>query len=177
MGKLYHTSCFYCSICNKSLRGKVFYDVKGTIYCEEDYKKSGYKQLSEVCKACSRLILDVVVQAAGHAYHTGCFKCSQCQSSLQDQNFIIDSKNTLLCVDDYYKIHSMECAACKRLIKPADGSNEVGKVMVMNKSYHADCLACSDCKKKLGTGSDSGCYPLNEDTIFCKMCYNKRKPS
>jgi LIM domain-containing protein len=103
MGQLYHTSCFLCSVCRKTLRGKAFYEVQGRIFCEDDYARSGLQQLAVMCDACGLHIIDLAVQALGKTYHRTCFRCFSCNQCLDSQPYTVDADRHILCLTDYYR--------------------------------------------------------------------------
>ncbi|KAI1885808.1 hypothetical protein AGOR_G00207600 [Albula goreensis] len=169
MDKLFHSECFCCMSCQRTLQGLQFYDRDGQPQCEECYVNS-----LAVCSRCGERVTDRVLKALGQSFHAHCFRCSTCSCSLEGAPFITDDNNNPYCVPDYHRRFSPLCVSCNEPIVPDPGSEETVRVVALEKNFHLKCYRCEDCARPLSIEADTdGCYPL-DGRILCMKCHTHR---
>ncbi|CAD5117049.1 DgyrCDS5872 [Dimorphilus gyrociliatus] len=95
-GNPYHKDCFTCTECSLPLAGEKFASKDEQPYCINCYAKL----FSKTCSRCSTAITGLdgskaVVYEDRH-WHTNCFSCSSCSTSLVGQGFV-PSGSDILC--------------------------------------------------------------------------------
>ena len=131
------------------------------------------------CKVCGKSVyMAEEVKANGESYHKVCFKCCQCNKSLDSNNMAV-SEEKLYCAPCHRKIHDIhkiayestdsgvstggpdDCGRCGKAVYTAE------KIVGAGKNWHKRCFYCQSCHKSL----DSTSVCDNEGEIYCKGCY------
>ncbi|XP_044060395.1 four and a half LIM domains protein 1a isoform X1 [Siniperca chuatsi] len=97
----WHSECFVCHTCRKTLAGARFTSHENKVYCVDCFKTDVAKK----CHGCKNPITGFghgtnVVNYEGYSWHEYCFNCKKCSLSLANKRFVISGDH----------IHCPDCA-------------------------------------------------------------------
>jgi hypothetical protein len=118
------------------------------------------------CQKCRQPLSGQYVRTAGGLFHVGCFRCSDCGSSIVEQYYAIPDTDPviLVCERDYFARHDSLCAKCN---EPLRGPH----VSALGKKFHMDHFCCSACNK---TFQADDVYFEHDGKILCQLHYLQR---
>uniref|UniRef100_A0A8C4RST0 LIM zinc-binding domain-containing protein n=1 Tax=Erpetoichthys calabaricus TaxID=27687 RepID=A0A8C4RST0_ERPCA len=105
--------------------------------------------LTVVCAGCGERVYDrYFLLALDKQWHSGCLRCSLCQSTLDSHLSCFCKDGTIYCKEDYYRQFCVErCAHCGLGIP----SSEL-VMRVRDYVFHLRCFNCQSCGSALQTG-------------------------
>ncbi|XP_041051394.1 four and a half LIM domains protein 1a isoform X1 [Carcharodon carcharias] len=94
----WHTECFVCKTCRKQLSGQRFTAHENYIYCADCYGNF----IAKKCGTCHKPVTGFggaeVVTYEDRQWHSDCFKCKKCYSSLVNKRFVNHNRD-VYCTD------------------------------------------------------------------------------
>jgi len=142
-----------CSRCSRAIQaGETYYsDVRDASVCP-----SCYSAAIKTCADCGQPIpptVQVFKTYQGKNYHTDCFRCAACGTSLGAKAPPTEVGGVAYCSSC-----GVSCARCHQPVK-----NQF--MEINNQKYHKGCYTCFRC----GSGLEQECYMVGEN-ISCKSC-------
>ncbi|ESN97909.1 hypothetical protein HELRODRAFT_177566 [Helobdella robusta] len=112
------------------------------------------------CEACNKKCKGQALKLPTNKYfHLNCFTCKECRKDLSTEAYFM-RENSYYCRFDYMRLFLAKCAQCNEYI-------EDDMIKVLNKSYHARCFKCSQCKKNIEAGEK---MIIKKGEKVCQKC-------
>ena len=96
-------------------------------------------------------------------YHKNCLVCTVCHTNLAAKPFYMVDGSKPHCEPHYMALNYMLCAVCNNPIT-------VELVEALGKSYHPECLSCSQCGKSLAGAR----FVVLEGKVICEADYQAK---
>lgn len=127
--------------------------------------KSPFKFLGKTyCGGCKKKCSGEVLRVNDKYFHTHCFQCCECQTSLASGGFFTkDSK--YYCTKCYQNNFGTRCAKCNQFVE-----GEV--VSALGNTFHQKCFTCARCKNPFPTGER---VTFTGKNCLCQKCIQAEK--
>ncbi|XP_051788741.1 LIM/homeobox protein Lhx2-like isoform X1 [Erpetoichthys calabaricus] len=125
-----------------------------------------------VCAGCGERVYDrYFLLALDKQWHSGCLRCSLCQSTLDSHLSCFCKDGTIYCKEDYYRQFCVErCAHCGLGIP----SSEL-VMRVRDYVFHLRCFNCQSCGSALQTGD---LFTMQGCSLLCQRhCSSALSPT
>ncbi|KAL4459834.1 hypothetical protein ABPG74_003360 [Tetrahymena malaccensis] len=117
-----HNECFVCFKCKKCLTAEYVQDEDKHIVCNECLENSVDK-----CDSCQKPILDCKITTGGKKFHQSCFKCSKCDSVIEQENHLEQDGQIF-----HARCLNLQCSFCNEIILS-------GYYKYQDLLYHIEC--------------------------------------
>ncbi|XP_023700153.2 four and a half LIM domains protein 1b [Paramormyrops kingsleyae] len=156
-GRYWHSDCFRCAKCYKSLAGEPFSAKDDKILCG----KCSAREDSPRCHGCYKPIPpgSQNVEYKNNVWHEDCFTCYQCKQPIHSQSFLTKGEN-IYCSPCHEKKFAKHCVHCKQAITS-------GGVTYQDQPWHSKCFVCHSCRKPLAGSS----FTSQDERVYCVECY------
>uniref|UniRef100_A0AAX7V5H7 LIM zinc-binding domain-containing protein n=1 Tax=Astatotilapia calliptera TaxID=8154 RepID=A0AAX7V5H7_ASTCA len=153
----WHSDCFLCNKCSRSLVDRPFATKNETLMCIECYSN----EYSAKCHACLKNIMpgSKKMEHKGNSWHESCFTCNRCQQPIGTRSFVQKDANNY-CLPCYEKQFALQCVHCKKPIT-------TGGVNYHDQPWHKECFVCIGCKQQLAGQR----FTSRDDFAYCLDCF------
>eukprot|EP00053_Salpingoeca_punica_P013024 m.117187 g.117187 ORF g.117187 m.117187 type:complete len:236 (-) comp16091_c0_seq2:538-1245(-) len=132
---------------------------------KKEEKTEGSTGIFGNCVKCKTIVVgkNNGCSALGNLWHTSCFHCADCNTSLFNAGGFFEKKGKVYCESDFLARMAPKCHDCKKPIL-----DEI--VKANNANFHPECFKCNGCKTTL---QDKPFIPKDDQT-YCRMCWHKQ---
>ncbi|KAL7669105.1 hypothetical protein ACOME3_009774 [Neoechinorhynchus agilis] len=139
---LFHPNCFTCNTCEELLVDLTYFYHCELVYCGRHYSEL----IRPRCSACDEIIFaDECTEAEGRSWHMHHFVCSQCDTNLGGERYILRDGHPYCCTC-FETLFAELCDTCGDAIGVDQGQMAHG-----GQHWHAtpECFCCQTCQSPL----------------------------
>ncbi|XP_063755962.1 four and a half LIM domains protein 3b isoform X1 [Eleginops maclovinus] len=154
----YHTHCFRCFRCDRSLADEPFTSLEDALVCSDCY----CNEFSSKCVSCDKTVMpgSKLLEYGGSTWHEDCFLCHGCEKPIGAEAFIPDNNN-YYCVPCYEGRVAPQCSHCKKALTK-------GGVTYKDEVWHKECFVCTGCKAPLAGQP----FTSQGESPYCVKCFS-----